>query len=43
MEDSPISGKNKVDESIFEEEPVVEFTEETKSQPEAGSDALFEE
>lgn len=43
MEDSPISGKSKVDESIFEEEPVVEVTQETKLQPEAGSDALFEE
>ena len=42
VEDSPLSGK-KADDSIFEEEPFVEPTVETKSEPEAGSDALFEE
>ena len=43
MEESPLSGKKKVDESIFEEEPVVEIFEEKVEEPEAGSDALFEE
>ena len=42
IEDSPI-GKNKMDDSIFEDEPVVEVKEEVKNTPEAGSDALFEE
>ena len=42
MEESPLS-KTKQEESIFEEEPVVEIKEESKSEPEAGSDALFEE
>ncbi|MBR1622430.1 MAG: DUF308 domain-containing protein, partial [Pseudobutyrivibrio sp.] len=43
MEESPLSSKKKADESIFEEEPVVEIKEEKKEEPEAGSDALFEE
>ena len=43
MEDSNIFSKNKVDDSIFEEEPAVDFFEDVKEEPAAGSDALFEE
>lgn len=42
IEESPLS-KAKQEESIFEDEPVVEVKEESKPEPEAGSDALFEE
>ena len=42
MEDSPFNSK-KAEESIFEDEPVVDIKEETKLEPEEGSDALFEE
>ncbi len=41
MEESPLS--KKADESIFEDEPVVEFKEDSKPELEPGSDALFEE
>ncbi len=41
MDESPLGAK--ADESIFEDEPVVEFKEDKKAEPEAGSDALFEE
>ncbi len=44
VEDSPLGSKKNAQESIFEEEePVVEVQAEAKEEPEAGSDALFEE
>ena len=44
MEESPLFGKKKVEEDIFEEEPSFDtFSEPVEEQPAAGSDALFEE
>ena len=42
MEESPLGGSSKVEESIFEDEPIIE-NKDIKSEPEAGSDDLFEE
>lgn len=43
MEESPLGSKQKVDESIFEDEPVFNDVEEKVTEPKEGSDDLFEE